>query len=766
MSLKVQRPEATYELLAKIPTIAGGFLVKDRQDAACPPSVMLRRSQKDLANDEARSSLINFLPTASSGSYAAQPFPMELNAVSTMAPSPSGRLLAVVRSRDVKGKKEQSLEVWDGGSLVTTVSGNGELHGAVYAGDVFSSLEWSPDESSLVYVAERKPSESSSFWQAKPAASSDWEGLRWGGDDYVRKKGRGEEFDFVDDWGELCVGKSVSRLFVLHVESGAIKQVPPPEEGWAAGQGVWTPDGGGVVFTAFSHEPKRLGVRFYNTRKSRLCYAPAPSFLPAGEEPPGVQGSRASSTSRGPVGSAATVVLTSSEDWSARSPRFSPDGSRLAFVVSADSAAHFSCSKLCVASWPEGAAPKGVLPREVVVDIVHTPTGGKDSFPGLFLASEQLPRRVWLSDSRRMVLHSDWRSQRELVVVDTSAPGGRVERLDAGKEAGEGSWVLHDVCGDHVLASRSSPSQSPTAFVLRVSEGCRAEAVDLTGRLPKGKGAALLDDIEWSVTRVSPSDGGDGQAFDALLVQRKGGDAQGKVPLVVYPHGGPHSNQGVDMYAGPTLLALHGMAVLVVNYRGSTGYGQSLLESLLGKVGRQDVDDCVAATKAALAASPHLDGDAVVACGGSHGGFLSLHLVGQFGSLFKAAAVRNPVTNIASMFGTTDIPDWCFTEIGEAPSYAQPTPQQYVAALESSPMRYVSKVTAPVLLLVGGADRRVPPSQSKEYYHAMKEGGQDVEMRWYADHTHGLTETPRGEGDGLVHILKFFESALEKSKSK
>jgi acylaminoacyl-peptidase len=51
-----------------------------------------------------------------------------------------------------------------------------------------------------------------------------------------------------------------------------------------------------------------------------------------------------------------------------------------------------------------------------------------------------------------------------------------------------------------------------------------------------------------------------------------------------------------------------------------------------------------------LKTSPHLDPARVAACGGSHGGFLSLHLVGQYGDLFKAAAVRNPVTNIATMY--------------------------------------------------------------------------------------------------------------------
>lgn len=126
------------------------------------------------------------------------------------------------------------------------------------------------------------------------------------------------------------------------------------------------------------------------------------------------------------------VVITPAEDWSARSPRFSGDGLKLLYVVSADSAAHMSCSRLCVAAW--GAkAPTGVVERKVVVDIVGEP--GDEDFPGLFLASEQLPRRVWMGDGRHVVLHCDWRCQRELVVVDTE--GCSVRKIHAGSDAGE-----------------------------------------------------------------------------------------------------------------------------------------------------------------------------------------------------------------------------------------------------------------------------------------------------------------------------------------
>lgn len=206
--------------------IAGGFLVGKSGKGGNPAAVMIRRSQKDLVNDEARGSLLNFLPSASG--FAPQPFPTELRDVAAMAPSPSGRYLAIVRIRAKDGKKEQSIEVWDGGSLQATVSGNGELHGAVYNGDVFSSLEWDQDETRLIYVAECKAPESSSFWQSKPAASPSWEGARWGGAAFEEKKGKGEEFKYTGDWGELCTGKSMSRLFVLHVPTGDIKQVVVP----------------------------------------------------------------------------------------------------------------------------------------------------------------------------------------------------------------------------------------------------------------------------------------------------------------------------------------------------------------------------------------------------------------------------------------------------------------------------------------------------------------------------------------------------------
>jgi dipeptidyl aminopeptidase/acylaminoacyl peptidase len=164
----------------------------------------------------------------------------------------------------------------------------------------------------------------------------------------------------------------------------------------------------------------------------------------------------------------------------------------------------------------------------------------------------------------------------------------------------------------------------------------------------------FIKDMSWKILSHVSSNG---IPFQSLLVTPKLILAEKKLPLVVVPHGGPHSGFTTSFLASTACFAMQlGATVLLVNYRGSIGYGQRSIDSLLGGIGRNDVDDMMQAVHLTLSNEEYIDSNRLFVVGGSHGGFLSAHLIGQFPTMFRAAAMRNPVTNIPSMASVSDIP--------------------------------------------------------------------------------------------------------------
>jgi len=248
--------------------------------------------------------------------------------------------------------------------------------------------------------------------------------------------------------------------------------------------------------------------------------------------------------------------------------------------------------------------------------------------------------------------------------------------------------------------------------------------------------------------------------FEAIFVSCKDSSHS---PTVVILHGGPHSVSVSSYVKSSAFLASLGFNLLIVNYRGTPGFGEEALQSLPGKVGSQDVQDCLTAIDHVIN-EKLIDASKVAVVGISHGGFLTTHLIGQAPDRFVVGAAQNPVCNLALMIGTTDIPDWCYMVAcgTEAKQYASesPSPDHLRLFYEKSLIAHISKVKAPLLMLLGGADLRVPVSNGLQYARALRERGGQVKIMMFPEDIHEII-IPRSDFESFLNIGVWFKTHLK-----
>ena len=239
--------------------------------------------------------------------------------------------------------------------------------------------------------------------------------------------------------------------------------------------------------------------------------------------------------------------------------------------------------------------------------------------------------------------------------------------------------------------------------------------------------------------------------FHSFLISPKNCDKAS--PCIIVIHGGPHSSF-VDNYMASVAIKVRlGFKVLLINYRGGLGVNEKTLNSLLGKIGTQDVQDCITCIDYYVK-SGDIDANNLILEGGSHGGFLVTHLSGQHASYnWLACTTRNPVTDVAGMTETTDIPDWCWIEaLGYKFSYDRmPTQEELSILYDKSPVKFIDQVKVPTLVLLGSKDRRVPMTQGLKWHRILKARGVKTDCHVYPD-KHDLFKVEI-DADVFVHMM-------------
>lgn len=428
---------------------------------------------------------------------------------------------------------------------------------------------------------------------------------------------------------------------------------------------------------------------------------------------------------------------------------YSPDGARIAAVVSEteDLAVAFAGARLIVFG-ADGADERELLtvsgvPGQISwsddgrqIAIVGSPQANRDDVKVFVIDVDS--GDVTQLDERGMT--PDWASFAgdDLLVhsveiqhtrVDrTDARGAEWEQIDLGSDAANG-WIDQRVTlqatDRAIVFGCAQPYRPADVYVARIGE----PAIRLTELNPQLNDLPMaeMEHITWKAS--------DGLENHGWLLLPPGASRDTRLPLITEVHGGPSAQWGNWFYGTwhdwAQILANEGYAVFLPNPRGSTGRGGAFTAANKHDFGGGDFDDIMTGIDMLIERGV-ADADRLGICGWSFGGFMTAWAVTHT-DRFKAAVAGAAPTNWVSKIGTTDIRpanEWNLGVVNDEPD----------RPWERSPMRYVKNVTTPTLLLQGGADVRVPPTQSWEFYNALLALGVPTDLVVYPRQGHSFSE--------------------------
>ena len=313
-------------------------------------------------------------------------------------------------------------------------------------------------------------------------------------------------------------------------------------------------------------------------------------------------------------------------------------------------------------------------------------------------------------------------------LIKTAVAGGAPMKVIGS----EGSVSGFSVAKDGTIAyAYSTPSSPPNLYILAKGQSTPQQLTDTNRKLLSGKTIAPVRRVNFKSF--------DGTMVEAFLTEPTSlgsCPAAASVPMIVNLHGGPHGQQEPEFNSVAQIYAGHGLATLMVNYRGSTGYGQKFEDQIINDQDGGEAKDCLAAVDAALAKYKWLDPKRLGVEGGSYGGQLADWLITQT-TRFKAAIPTAGISDLVSFNYLSYYHDYMPSEYN---GYFN-TPARKDLLWERSAIRYADQVKTPVLFIHGANDNDVPTEQAQEYFIALKDAGVETVLVLYPREGHGLGET-------------------------
>jgi dipeptidyl aminopeptidase/acylaminoacyl peptidase len=366
---------------------------------------------------------------------------------------------------------------------------------------------------------------------------------------------------------------------------------------------------------------------------------------------------------------------------------FSPDGMTLALISAADPNDP-SAGRLMAVPSAGGAL--------------------KDLLPGL---EGHVTAFAWQDPATLMFIADEWEETR-FGEVDLASLQQKTHAMSGELRGGARTPVMAKISlsgdGRRVALVGETPTHPPEVYAMTHGD-------ELPKRLTDSN--PWLASVDFARQEVFRHEARDGLALSGVLI-RPLVESETPAPLILFVHGGPegHRRNGwLSRYSSPgQLAAARGYAVYYPNYRGSTGRGVEFSKLGQGDAAGKEFDDLVDAVDALVEAGI-ADNDRVGVTGGSYGGYATAWLSTRYSDRFRAGVMFVGISNKLSKGMTTEIP---VEDIMVHTRFDPYTRWQF--SLERSPLYFVEQCRTPLLISGGTADSRVHPSQSLQFYRALK----------------------------------------------
>ena len=398
-------------------------------------------------------------------------------------------------------------------------------------------------------------------------------------------------------------------------------------------------------------------------------------------------------------GSAPARNLTDANPAWDTQPAFSPDGSRLAWL--AMERAGFEADRF------------RIRVRELASGEERLLAADWDRSAGGLL---------WAPDGRTLYVTAGDVGQVSLFAVD--AASGAVEKVHGQGHVRSPQIVPLAAGGHRLLFGLDSLTAPVELYAMARGDGAPTQLT----RVNAGRLAA----VEMGEPEQFWFAGAGGDRVWGYVVKPAGFTAGEKYPIAFLIHGGPQGSFGNDFHYrwNPQTYAGAGYGAVMIDFHGSTGYGQAFTDSISGDWGGQPLEDLEKGLAAAVERYPWLDGDRACALGASYGGFMINWIAGQWPERFRCLVNHDGLFDHRMMYYTTEelwFPEW---------EHGGPYHQAADGHEKHNPARFVARWKTPMLVVHGGQDFRVPETQGFATFTALQRRGIPSKLLYFPHENH------------------------------